>query len=385
MITSEQFLDVCKEHQFELFTGTPCSYLKPFINKVIDDSELDFIETTNEGDAVALASGAWLGGQKSVVMFQNSGLGNAVNPITSLSYTMEIPFLGIVTLRGEPGGPKDEPQHKLMGEITIDMLKLMKVGVDYFPTQTEDIAPAFKKAIDYMENERRPFFFVMRKNSVDAYELQTKQKHRSLKKHEGKVENSLNGSIEITKTMAIKEIKKTFPQNAAFIATTGKTGRELFEIEDSANQLYMVGSMGCALPIGLGLRKTNFTGPIGIIDGDGAVLMRLGNLALAGQLKPQSLIHIVLDNGAHDSTGGQRTYSEHTDLSAMAVAAGYERIYETDSLESFNKAIKNSLDDKKLTFIRLLIKPGSPKDLGRPTVTPAEVALRLRSFIMESK
>ena len=139
MINAGDFLTSCMGRGFRFFTGTPCSYLKPIINYVMSDDAFSFVNAANEGDAVALASGATLAGKKSVVMFQNSGLGNAVNPLTSLSYPFKIPLLLIVTLRGEPGGPKDEPQHELMGKITTDLLDNMRIGWTYFPESTDKI------------------------------------------------------------------------------------------------------------------------------------------------------------------------------------------------------------------------------------------------------
>ncbi|MBT4088393.1 MAG: phosphonopyruvate decarboxylase, partial [Deltaproteobacteria bacterium] len=126
MIKSDDFLDLCKHHQFDLFSGTPCSYLKPLINAVIDDPEIQYLSATNEGDAVAMVCGAYLNQRKGVVMFQNSGFGNAVNPLTSLSFPFRFPFIMIVTHRGQPGGPADEPQHELMGKVTEDLLDTLK-------------------------------------------------------------------------------------------------------------------------------------------------------------------------------------------------------------------------------------------------------------------
>lgn len=135
MIKAESFAEAVKKRGFGLWTGVPCSYLKPFINFVIDDPEQQYVAAANEGDAVAIAAGAQLGGLRAIAMFQNSGLGNAVNPLTSLTYTFKIPILLIVTLRGEPGGAPDEPQHKLMGEITERMLDLMEIPGNIFPTR----------------------------------------------------------------------------------------------------------------------------------------------------------------------------------------------------------------------------------------------------------
>src|SRR5882757_3383967 len=140
MIKAESFIEKAKGAGFALYTGVPCSYLKPFINYVIDSPGLRYIGATNEGDAVAIASGAELGGKRSVVMFQNSGFGNTVNPLTSLNAIFKIPVLVIATLRGEPGGPADEPQHAMMGEITTGLFDLMQIPWEYFPTDESQIA-----------------------------------------------------------------------------------------------------------------------------------------------------------------------------------------------------------------------------------------------------
>lgn len=382
MIDSSEFLTECKKNEWSLFVGTPCSYLRPFINFVIDDEQLEFIETTNEGDAVALASGAWLGGRKAVVMFQNSGLGNAINPLTSLSYTMNIPFIGIVTLRGEVGGPKDEPQHELMGKITTDLLEKMEIPWAEFPTESHKVAEAFELAQKSCHEEQRPFFFVMKKGSVKGYELKGNEGTRAITEYRTPIQRKRTGQIVSTRTDALKSLKKYFGTNSAIVATTGMTGRELFEVEDTSNQLYMVGSMGCALPIGLGLGKSTFKGPVCVVDGDGALLMRLGNMALAGQMRPAGLTHILLDNGVHDSTGGQRTFSEMIDFPAIAQACGYDCIFDVDHIADFEEAIGAILNTPQLSFIRFAIRPGSPEAVGRPSVTPSEVARRMREALL---
>ena len=380
MIPSSSFLEQCKERGHTLFTGTPCSYLKPFINYVIDDSELEFVETTNEGDAVALACGAWLGGRRSVVMFQNSGLGNAVNPLTSLSHTMKIPFIGITTLRGEPEGDGDEPQHALMGAISTQLLDLMEIPWMYFPSQASEIKEGLTMA-ESCTRKRRPFFFVMKKGSVQDYELNSTGKKRSIVRYATSISRMASGDITVGRTEALKSIKKIFGRDNILVATTGKTGRELFDLEDAPHNLYMVGSMGCALPLGLGLSKTQYKNIIGVIDGDGALLMRMGNMALAGQMQPKNLVHILLDNGVHDSTGGQKTFSEAVDFCSIAQSCGYQNIFEVDSCEAFEHATDTIISGVKPGFIRFLIVPGSPNRLGRPTVAPDEVALRFRNHI----
>ena len=179
MIKANEFLDQCLERGFNFFTGTPCSYLKPLINYVIDHKEFNFIDATNEGDAVAIASGVTIAGGRSVVMFQNSGLGNAVNPLTSLAYIFRVPLLLIVTHRGEPGGEKDEPQHELMGTITIKMLETMQISWAHFPNQVNEIEKVLNTADEYLKRENKPFALVMSKKDVESYSLQSSKVKQS--------------------------------------------------------------------------------------------------------------------------------------------------------------------------------------------------------------
>lgn len=380
MITGNEFLEQCHEFGFKFFTGTPCSYLKPLINSVIESDHVTFLEAANEGDAVAIACGASLTGNKSVVIFQNSGLGNAVNPLTSLSYTFKIPFLGIVTLRGEPGGPKDEPQHELMGQVTTEMLDTMKVSWAYFPREKDEIAEAIKNASDVMAETQMPFFFVMRKGDVEAYPLTKAQEEPKIKEPSNYTVKK-NLQAEVTRTDALKTVASAFA-NYPVIATTGKSGRELFEIGDKENQIYMVGSMGCAPVMGLGISEMKPDTPTCVIDGDGALMMRLSTMCTLGLKSQGKLFHILLDNGVHDSTGGQATLSSGINFAEVAKACGYNNILATDNLNEMEEFIAKHKDEKTLNFVHFKIKPGSPKDLGRPTVKPFEVADRFREFLI---
>src|SRR5215468_11034267 len=160
MIQAANFIRHARERGFGLFTGVPCSYLKPLINYTIDAPDLAYIGAANEGDAVAIAGGSELAGRRAVVMFQNSGLGNAVNPLTSLNAIFRIPALLIVTWRGEPGGDPDEPQHELMGQITPRMLDLLGIRWGFFPTAEAEVAPALDQAVEHMDETRLPFALV---------------------------------------------------------------------------------------------------------------------------------------------------------------------------------------------------------------------------------
>ena len=374
MITAERFLEAAHRHGFGLYTGVPCSYLKPFINTVIDSTHLRYVGAANEGDAVALAAGAELGSLRSVVMFQNSGLGNAVSPLTSLNHIFHIPVLLIVTLRGEPGGPADEPQHELMGQITQQLLQLMDIPWDYFPQSDDDIEPVLAKAVAYLDEARRPYALVMRKGAVAEAELERSPDVRALTPTQVDEVRA-----EAPRGDMLRAVQAAASARDLIIATTGYTGRELYAADDRPNQLYMVGSMGCAVSLGLGLALAQPERRVIVLDGDGAALMRLGALATVGYERPNNLVHVVLDNGVHESTGGQSTVSRSVDFAGLATACGYPCVDAVSRPAELAAMLERPTDT--LTFVHAPIVPGVPA-LPRPSITPAAVAERLRTHLL---
>ena len=385
MIGAGDFLKVCLAEGFSFYTGTPCSYLKPIINYVIENREFNFIDSTNEGNAVAMAAGAVMAGKRSVVMFQNSGFGNAVNPLTSLNNTFRVPLLLIITLRGEPGGPQDEPQHELMGQITITLLESMKIGWTWFPDTVDQVIPALEKACDFMVNEQLPFAFVMKKGSVEPYPLNApKATKRGLSLvHSNSEHTCYDRQQRPTRHQALKVIQSLSEDKTAVVATTGYTGRELCAIEDRRNQLYMVGSMGCALSLGTGVALNKPKVNVMVIDGDGALLMRTGAMATTGAYAPDNLIHILLDNEAHESTGGQKTVSGQISFPLIAQGFGYPHVFSTDSLEEFKRYINQAIKKKGPSLIHLKTRQGVPEHLSRPLQTPVQVKEQFMLYLKE--
>ncbi len=383
MITAGEFLSSCLDRGFSFFTGTPCSYLKPIINYVIDNDGFSFVNATNEGDAVALACGAVLGGKRSVVMFQNSGLGNAANPLTSLNYPFRIPLLLIVTLRGEPFGPKDEPQHELMGKITTSLLETLRIGWSYFPAGSADaIESVLERADAFMADKSLPYALVMRKGDVESYDLKTDSAKSPLPapiQYEG-ASRSLCKERP-TRHESLQVIQAVSAKGTAVIATTGFTGRELYALQDRDNQLYMVGSMGCAISIGTGIALHKPELKVIVIDGDGALLMRAGALAMTSQCAPRNLIHVLLDNEVHESTGGQQTLSGHVSFPMIAKGLGFTQVFSTDGLDDFKNCLTQSMTKQGPVFIHLKTRPGVPADLGRPSVTPVQVKERFMAYL----
>ncbi len=362
---------------FSFYTGVPCSFLTPLINRVASDRTLDYVAAASEGEAVAIAAGAWLGGRQTVVMCQNSGLGNAVNPLTSLNTPFRIPTLLIVTWRGQPG-LADEPQHALMGEITQDLLTTMRLEQAPFPQTTEALGPAFTQARAEMDRTGLPFAFVMQKGDLAEEALDERARppppagtRTDLREH----------GPRPARAAILERLLAAVPPDAPVIATTGKTGRELFTLADRAQHLYQVGSMGGAAPMGLGLALATGRRTI-VLDGDGAALMKLGALATIGAYQPQGLLHILLDNGVHDSTGGQATVSASVDFAGVALCCGYAHAFSCDSEPGFATAFAAALGLVGPVLLHVRIRPGSMDKLGRPTVAPHEVARRFRDFVL---
>lgn len=385
MIEAKSFVETAKLAGFTLYTGVPCSYVKPFINYVIDAPDLSYIGAANEGDAVAIAAGAEVGGRRAVVMMQNSGLGNAVSPLTSLNAIFKIPSLLIVTLRGEPGGPHDEPQHELMGRITTQMLELMGVAWAYFPTEESDVAGAIEKAVSHMTKTSLPFCFVMKKDSVAPHKLTSRPTAREVlpPPSSAYVDPPAYGERP-SRGDALRAVQRAVDTSKdVVVATTGFTGRELYACEDRPNQLYMVGSMGCASPFALGLALSPACARrdkrVIVLDGDGALLMRMGALATIGYERPDNLVHVLLDNEAHDSTGGQATVTHSVDCAAAARACGYPTVKRLGSAEDLEAALRDRSEG--LRFLHLKTRPGAPADLPRPKVTPREVVTRLMKHL----
>ena len=376
MIKADDFLMPARDAGYDFFTGVPCSFLTEIINRVISDTSLDYVGAASEGEAVAIASGAWLAGRKTVVMCQNSGLGNTVNPLTSLNHPFRIPTMMIVTWRGQPG-ITDEPQHELMGPITPELLDTMRIPHAVFPQSEDEIASALAQAQKTMDETDLPFAFVMPKGSVAPETLDDPPR---VLPPRGTLTDYSEGGMRPTRLQALECHLAQVPESAGVIVSTGKSGRELFTLDDRDQHLYQVGSMGCASGMALGV-ALNSDRKIFALDGDGAVLMKMGALATVGAYQPKNMIHVVLDNGVHDSTGGQSTVSASVEFAEIAVSSGYATAAKCDSVSGLEKAYHTALASDGPHLIHMRIQAGSLKELGRPTVKPPEVARRFKAFL----
>jgi phosphonopyruvate decarboxylase len=379
MISAFSFIDQLRGLGYSQYAGVPCSFLTSLINYVIDDPALDYIGATSEGEAVGITFGAFLAGRKTVTMCQNSGLGNMVNPLTSLNYPFRVPTLLIITWRGQPE-VKDEPQHEQMGRIMHRLLENLEIPCLPFPSSEAEIAKTMERAETSMEKRKRPFALVMQKGSVAPHALSGRLESESIKT-DLRQNLSAKENEQLTRTTAIELILDALAGDEAIIATTGKTGRELFSISDRPNHLYVVGGMGTASAIAFGVAHALPKQPVVVIDGDGAALMKLGVLATIGFYQPSNLLHIILDNQAHDSTGGQQTASGIVRFAAIAAAANYRSAFALDRPSEIREAVRLLRHRTGPSLLHVKIQPGSPEKLGRPTVKPHEVKERFSQFL----
>ncbi|HEY1794421.1 MAG TPA: phosphonopyruvate decarboxylase [Opitutaceae bacterium] len=382
MLEAPALLSLLHGKGIRLISGTPCSYLKPLINAALGDPRFTFRDAVNEGDAVAMAAGARLAGAPGAAIFQNSGLGNAVNTLTSLCHPFQVPVLLVVTRRGEPGGKPDEPQHELMGRITPALLDTMEIPWARLPSEAAAAAAAVDHAFASMERRSGPFALLVSDGTLAPHPLAARPDAGPIGERTFSFSENLTRPFgrRASRTEALALLRAGRAPSECLVATTGYTGRELYALGDEPWNLYMVGSMGSASAFGLGASLFLGGRPVTVIDGDGAALMRLGNLATLGAYAPPSLTHVVLDNEAHDSTGGQPTVSRGVALAAIAQACGYGSVVSTDDPAELARALAHPRPRGPL-FIHFRTRTGASKDLPRPSVAPAEVFRRLGRWL----
>lgn len=370
---AERFIAELRDHSFRFFSGVPCSYLTPFMNAVTAADGVAYVGAANEGDAVAIAAGTQLGGSPGVAMFQNSGLGNAVNPLTSLTRPFRLPVLIITTWRGQPGGTPDEVQHGFMGSITPQLLELMDIPWEPFPASEADVPEVVGRATAYMQETGQPYALILSEGTVPKSPV-TPSEATTV----APGTTSGRAGVPLAVDDALRAVQSVTAGDVV-IATTGFTGRGLYALDDRPNQLYMVGSMGCAPSLGLGLALARPDLRVVVLDGDGAALMRLGAYATIGREGPPNLVHILLDNGIHESTGGQRTVGSHVDFPAIAQASGYPEVQSVETPAELTAAVESG--GGRLKFVYARTAPRPPEKLPRPSIGPADVATRLRSWM----
>ncbi len=382
MINAEEFISEALKRGYDFWTGVPCSILTPLINCAIGHPRLEYVGASSEGEAAAIAIGAHLAGRKPVVICQNSGLGNVVNPITSLVHPYRIPFLLIVTHRGAPGS-KDAPQHTLMGSITKDLLDLLKIPWGMMPESAEAIPEALNQAKSLMRDRGLPYALVMRKGTMEPCPLQIAAESPACSFSRPIGEFSIPAVGRMKRLEAIRTIRGACDPEDLIVGTIGKTSRELFSLGHRPNQFYVVGGLGCASGIGLGLSLALGNRRVVVLDGDGGVLMKMGTLATIGFYRPPGLIHVVLDNEAHESTGGQGTCSPGIDFASIAAACSYRAVFRCDTGDSLVRVVEEAKSLQGPVMIHVKISLGSDPDLPRPDRPPDEYREQFRRFISD--
>ena len=364
-------VDLLVQEDLIFLTGVPCSNLEHLLSYLnTQKSSLQHILATSEGEAVGIATGYHLSTNKvPIIYFQNSGFGNTVNPLTSLTdaEVYSIPALLFLSWRGEPG-LKDEPQHKKMGRVMLGLLKVLEIPYQFASKDIQETTQTIQLLKAQAISEQRPVAFIFRSGQIE--------KEEKIKKIDSPASSLMNRE-------KILEILLPMTGESPIITTTGKTSREVFELREKFQQSHQfdfltVGSMGCAASIGCGValqtKKRVF-----VIDGDGAVLMKMGTLGTIGHYKPKNLTHIIIDNGSYESTGGQPTVSDTLEWKKLLESTGYKNVTIIRTQKELEKLDLQS--QKSLQAVVIFSQVGSRSDLGRPTSTPLENKQAFMQFL----
>lgn len=358
----EKFVRQIKNLGISTVIGVPDSALKPFCDYMNRKGKelFNHYVPANEGAAVGMAIGSYLAtGKAACIYMQNSGIGNAVNPVTSLANgaVYGIPMLMVIGFRGEPG-TKDEPQHKFMGSVTEGILDLLEVeyaviGSDTSERELDEIFIRAGKAL----SDNRQFAIVIKRGSFDDTETE-----------------SYRNGYGLVREEAIREIIASIHEEDVLVSTTGKISREAYEQSDAlkgqhAQDFLTVGGMGYASMIALGIAKEKPHKKVYCLDGDGAVLMHMGNLAFIAKQKPENMIHICLNNEAHESVGGMPTGSVGVRYAKVAEACGYPAVYTVENLQQLREVLGQVQEGQQLAFVEIKVSMTSRSNLGRPKET----------------
>ncbi len=354
MPVPKEFVRVLRENELGPFIGVPCSILAPLISHILDNpQEMEYLNPTNEAHALGLAAGFYLGSKKIPVVFlQNSGLGNAFNPITSLNQIYRIPAFLLITWRGFGRQEADAPEHDIVGRDLEKYLKVLHLNYEILSEKNYPSQIAKLKKI--AERDSAPVAAVIKSGFFSADERPAEKVKSGLRRYE-----------------AIKIIKASLP-NYIFLSTTGFTSRESFNVAKSPD-FYMLGSMGLIAAIGCGAALAQKGKKIAVLDGDGAILMHLGLLPFIGSAQPTHFIHFIMDNQCYASTHGQPTVSKTAEFDKIALASGYKQAYKVSS----GKELKSLLTSLKKTsgpiLVWVKIVPGNKEGTERVTISPEEI------------
>ena len=350
MISPDQFISHLEGRDFHFYTGVPCSYFNSIIRTLQSNGKSSYVIASNEGSALALASGAFLGGQRPVLMIQNSGLGNLINPLTSLSMIYKIPVLIFVS--GRAYGIQDEPQHEIIGRTMGKLLDSIGLLHWDLPTEEADLTGILNEGIQAASQKQSPVVFFVRKNTFTPWSRQLP---------------ASPPNYPMTRMDAIRLICKFISKDDLVISTTGKISRELFLVGDREGNFYMQGSMGHASSIGLGVALSQPHQRVIVLDGDGALLMHMGAMPMIGYYKPKRFIHIVLDNESYETTEDQDTISANVDFEGIAKASGYHQAHNVTEPAQLRAILPRLLDQRGPILLRIKINRVETKGVPRIT------------------
>ncbi len=374
MIRPEFFIERLREHGVDFYAGVPDSLLKNICAYITDHFDAAHnIIAANEGAAVGLAAGHYLAtGEAGCVYMQNSGEGNIINPLASLTdrEVYNIPVLLLIGWRGRPG-VHDEPQHVKQGKVTTGLLNVMGVNYEVLSKDEDKAERQIEKAVTALQNNE-VFALVIEKDTFEEYKLQNVE---------------VNG-LTLSREVAIQAVAAAIGDKDCIVSTTGMISRELFEYRANNGQgherdFLTVGSMGHASQIALGIALVQPDRRVWCFDGDGAAIMHMGSMAIVPSKEPKNYVHVVFNNGAHDSVGGQPTVALKINLPAVAKAVGYKAVYTVDNKADLDAVLNEVKNLDGPTFIEVKVKKGNRKDLGRPTTTPIENKEALMKFLKD--
>lgn len=345
-------------------------YFSYCLSDQIDDRK--HIIAANEGNAIAIAAGYHLATNKiPMVYMQNSGLGNAINPLLSLCDpdVYSIPMLLMIGWRGQPG-LKDEPQHIKQGKIQIGLLEKLNLSYEIISAEGDSYETKIIQLIKYAKVLNSPVVLLVEKGSFAKYEK----------------EKIINYNSGMVREKALDIILKELDSECIIISTTGKTSREIFELREKNNESHekdflTVGSMGHCSSIAFGIALSKLNQQVICIDGDGAILMHMGSLATIASHRLTNFKHILLNNGVHESVGGQETAAKYINISNTIKALGYKNIFIADNYKELKENITKLIECVGPAFLEIKINPGSRPDLGRPTNLPIENKVLFQKFL----
>ncbi len=372
MISNEKFFNSLKNNGIDFFSGVPDSLLKDFCAYLTDNTtSKEHIITANEGAAIALASGYHLATQKvPLVYLQNSGLGNTINPLLSLAdpEVYSIPIVVMVGWRGEPG-LHDEPQHLKQGRVQNSILDAIEMPYFELNKGISNVSEFVARTVAKAKEINGPVAIVVSKNTFEPYKL---------------LDDKVS-EYTLTREEAISFVLDKLSSDDIVVSTTGKPSREVYEYrvhnkEGHQNDFLTVGSMGHTSQIALGIAM-NSKRKVFCLDGDGSVIMHMGSLGVIGSNAPDNFKHIILNNGAHDSVGGQPTIGFDISIPAIAKECGYKKVFSASSIEELSNRFQEFLDASGPSLFEIKVKKGARKDLGRPKSTPVENKTELMKLL----